>query len=99
LDVAVPRLPGWAADRVRELSERRSEALLAAGVTVLGDAESLRVVEAEGSADPVATVAIDTVVEAVRGAVVADEAALAKVRRKTKKDRPGSGPRQKRGNR
>ena len=98
-DVAVPRLPAWAADRVRELSERRSEALLAAGVTVLGDAESLRVVEAEGSADPVATIAIDTVVEAVRGAVVADEAALAKVRRKTKKDRPGSGPRQKRGNR
>ena len=83
LDVSVPRLPAWAADRVRELSEQRVAALLAAGVTVLGDPDSLRTVDAEGAADPVATIAIGTVVEAVRGAVVADEATLAKVRRKS----------------
>ena len=82
-DVAVPRLPAWAADRVRELSEQRVKALRGSGITVVGDAASLLVVEAdERDTRPVETIAIDTVVEAVRGAVAADEAYLAKVRDK-----------------
>ena len=76
-DVTVPRLPGWAADRVRELSEQRADALVAAGVRVVGDPDGLRVVEAsEGAGGSVDTVAIDTVVRAVKGAVAADAAVL-----------------------
>jgi hypothetical protein len=79
-DLSVPRLPSWAADRVRELSEQRADALVAAGVRVVGDPDALRVVEtSDASAVPLGTVAIDTVVRAVKGVVAADERTLAAV--------------------
>ena len=78
VDSAVPRLPSWAAARVRELSEQRADALVAAGVRVVGDPDSLRTVEAQDSgAAPVDTVSIDAVVRAVRGVVTADQRSLA----------------------
>ena len=74
-DTALPRLPGWAADRVRELSDRRADALVRSGVRVVGDPDTLRVVEAdEPQVTPVDSIAIETVVHAVEGAVVADAA-------------------------
>jgi hypothetical protein len=80
-DAAVPRLPSWAADRVRELSEQRADALAEAGVRVVGDPATLRLVEAEEPGDlRPGTIAIDTVVQAVRGVVTADERALSGAR-------------------
>jgi hypothetical protein len=90
-DLAVPRLPVWAAERVRELSAERADALVRAGVTVLGDPDSLRVVDpgpGAGDSPHVETVAIDTVVRAVEGAVTADTATLAKVAPPRRKARP-----------
>lgn len=43
LDEAIPALPGWARDRVSELSERRVAGLLDSGVRMLGDPAILRV--------------------------------------------------------
>lgn len=81
-DAAVPRLPAWAAGRVQELSDRRAEALRSSGVTVVGDPDSLRAVEAEGDPAPVETIAIDTVVRAVAGVVAAEPAGPAAPRRR-----------------
>ena len=82
LDAAVPPLPTWAEARVRELSSQRADALgewARSGVRVVGDASSLRLVSASDSSAPgVGTVAIDTLVRAVRGAVVADAASVAR---------------------
>ena len=54
--------------------------MVASGVHVVGDVDSLRVVEGDSAGvGPVDTIAIDTVLEAVRGAVTADALTLAQV--------------------
>ena len=81
LDVAVPPLPLWAADRVRELSDQRAKELerwAGSGVRVVGDVLSLREVAAGDASAGIGSVAIDTVVQAFRGAVLADEASVAR---------------------
>jgi hypothetical protein len=45
-EARVPALPTWAAERVRELSERRAAAVRSLGVRVVGDPDNLRMPEA-----------------------------------------------------
>ena len=51
-DPRPPRLPAWALDRVREISERRIERLREVGVRVVGSVETLRVPDDVVAADP-----------------------------------------------
>jgi hypothetical protein len=70
-DVKSPALPGWAAETVRELSDRTIETVLASGARVIGDPESLRSRPAAQTAETpeISSVQIDTAVAAVLGAI------------------------------
>jgi hypothetical protein len=70
-DVKSPALPGWAAETVRELSDRTIETVLASGARVIGDPESLRSRLAAQTAETpeISSVQIDTAVAAVLGAI------------------------------
>ncbi len=76
LETALPPLPGWAGDLVRQRSEARIAAIREAGVDVVGDLDRL-LPPVEGSA-PAETVDADTVSldSAVSAAVGVVEAAL-----------------------
>ncbi len=66
-DVALPRLPVWAASRVEELSKRRIAELLDSGASVIGDPQLLLLPSIELSQDlgEPSTIAIGTVARAV----------------------------------
>lgn len=73
-------LPGWAMDRIRELSERRAEALTGLGVRVIGDPASLRVpadVTPEVVDLTALTVPVDLAVGAVASAIEREHRVLA----------------------
>lgn len=68
----VPALPGWAYDRVAELSEQRLAGLADLGVRILGDPEKLRTParsesDAEGPDEPVVSVSLTTALRALDG--------------------------------
>ena len=91
-DRAVPGLPDWAEDRVRELSERRADALVAAGVRVVGDPDVLRQVSVGGAeADEVETISVGSAVHALAGAVAGHQRLQSKAgRRKIQRARAGA---------
>ncbi len=71
-DLAIPKLPQWAAERVAELSAARAEAIKSLGVRLIGDPDSLRTPVTSGgdvTVTPPETIAIDSAVLAVQGAV------------------------------
>lgn len=85
-------LPGWALDRIAELSDRRAEVLSGLGVRVVGDPESLRV-PADLVVEPVdldaLTVPVDLAVEAIE-AVVARQHETGQRPESSGDDRPAS---------
>jgi hypothetical protein len=93
-ELPIPSLPGWAAARVAELSERRIEELEARGVRVVGDLDGLRV---PGPAEPTSgdvprpeVVSLETavrVVSALVEATISDRRSAGRARR-----RPASAP-------
>lgn len=92
-DRRVPGLPAWTEDRVRTLSARRVDDVVAAGVRVLGDPETLREVVVGGEdIEQVETISIASAVHGLAGAVVAHEQLLSDAgRRKIRRVRAGSG--------
>lgn len=91
-DPAIPPLPGWAAQRLAELSDERIEGLSGLGVRIIGDLEDLRMTPPEaGATDPPAldTVSLVTATRALDGMA---RGALKKRKRGSRK-RP-AGPRQ-----
>lgn len=76
LERPIPPLPGWAADRVAELSDQRVAEVVHSGAVVLGDPETLRLPKREGvdsAAQRPEAIRIETAARAVEGLV---EAAL-----------------------
>lgn len=68
----IPPLPGWARERVSELTERRVAGLLSSGVRLLGDPATLRVPpgpSAECDPEPPEQVSLDQAAAALVGAV------------------------------
>lgn len=91
-DRSVPGLPAWAEERVRELSDLRAGALVASGVRVLGDPDTLREVVAGGeAAEEVETISVESAVHGLAGAVAAHERLQSKAgRRKLRRARAGA---------
>ncbi|WP_394289191.1 hypothetical protein [Microbacterium sp.] len=95
-DRAVPGLPAWAEERVRELSERRADVLASSGVRIVGDPDALREVVAGGEAgEEVQTLSIDSAVRGLAGGVAGYQRLESKPgRRQIRRVRLGaSGPR------
>jgi hypothetical protein len=75
LDLATPRLPRWAVERVSELSEQRAAAVEQAaleGVRVLGDPGELKVVDADDAPEAVTApdaIAIEALVHGLTGLI------------------------------
>jgi hypothetical protein len=70
-DLPIPRLPPWAAERVRQISDRRAEAVKAMDVRVVGDPDCLRVPSRSQSSAPTqeVTVSLEVATRAVEGAI------------------------------
>lgn len=79
-EAAIPPLPGWAVDRVAELSRERVDQIMERGIRVLGDPEVMLCPPAAGqdaeaseravgprAVQPAQTVAMDTAVHALSG--------------------------------
>jgi hypothetical protein len=102
LDQPTPRLPGWAVERVAELSEARAKAVEAAAtqgrVRVLGDPGTLRTVEPADPGAPTGppeVIGLEAVVHAltgvVQGVVDAHEARAGRARRRRGRRRRSGG--------
>jgi hypothetical protein len=88
-DASIPPLPGWAAERLAELSRQRVDAIRALGVQVVGDLESL--LTPSGGAGPLPAppevMSLDAVLWAVHGVV---DAALRRQRRAEEQQAQGT---------
>lgn len=93
-EARIPPLPGWARERLVELSERRIEGLRDLPVRVIGDPEALRVApdpDADDIPPPAEMLAIDSALLALEGMVkasVRDLRAEQRARRRAEKGKP-----------
>lgn len=74
LETSAPTVPGWAVDRIRQLSEQRIDAIESSGVNVVGDVRTLLPPSQLGPAGEVRlphAVSVDSAVAAVEGVVQA----------------------------
>jgi hypothetical protein len=92
LDVRVPPrcearlvLPTWAASQVAAEAGTSIERLLATGVSVIGDLESLRRVPAVADAEPIEQVPVDLAAEALAGVVTAAQRRIRTAERRVKR--------------
>jgi hypothetical protein len=86
LDVPIPKLPAWAADRVRDLSRTRARQVSGHPGTVVGDPELLTEVDL-GSDEAFAAVPDRVPMEAAVAALEAVLAAAMRLERKSKRGR------------
>lgn len=73
-ELRTPHLPGWAWERLVELSDRRIEGLRSLPVRIVGDLERLRIVPPDGSAPDAPDPRVDTDLAALALAAVVDSA-------------------------
>ena len=94
-DVGLPDLPDWAAERVRELDDRRVAAILESGVHIVGDPEALRAPDrVDSGVQPTPThVSIDVAARGVVGALSASQRLQRSARRVGPEQRTSAQPR------